>query len=77
MKSYLISLDKISNFVIELAKDGEVYYPKLDNGKVHLTAYVENCFVDPDFTGIRTAENVKHFFFRSRDVVAHFPKDKT
>ncbi len=76
MKHYLISSDKITNFLNELAKDGSVYYPKLENGKAHFVAHRENIKIEPEFSKIRTPENMKHFFFRSRDVVAHFPKDK-
>lgn len=77
MKSYLISLDKISNFIAELAKDGSVYYPTVGNGQAHFTAYCEKSNREPDFTRIRTPENMKHFFFRSRDIVARFPNDKS
>ncbi len=77
MKSYLISLDKIPNFVDELARHGSVYYPRTEDGKAHFVVHREDAGVEPDFTGIRTAENMKHFFFHSRDVVARFPNDKS
>src|SRR4030042_4130000 len=77
MKTYLIFLDKISIFVTELAKEGSLYYSKLENGKTHFVAHHENISIEPEFSKIRTPENMKHFFCRSRDLVARFPKDKS
>ena len=76
MKSYLLSPDKLSDFVRVLSRDGSLYYPQLEDGKTHLVKYDEDKPLDPNFEKIRTAENVKHFFFPSRDTVARFPKDE-
>jgi NAD-dependent dihydropyrimidine dehydrogenase PreA subunit len=59
-----------------LSRDGSLYYPQLEDGKTHLVKFDEEKPLDPSFERIRTAENVKHFFFPSRDTVARFPKDE-
>jgi sulfhydrogenase subunit beta (sulfur reductase) len=76
MKSYLLSPDKLLDFVKELASDGSLYYPELENGKTHIVGYDVSREFKPNFERIRTAENIKHFFFPSRDTVARFPKDE-
>jgi sulfhydrogenase subunit beta (sulfur reductase) len=77
MKSYLLSPDKILTFVKQLSRDGSLYYPMFEEGRTHLVRFDEAKEFKPDFMRIRTAENIKHFFFPSRDTVAAFPKDKT
>jgi sulfhydrogenase subunit beta (sulfur reductase) len=77
MKSYLLSSDKLLNFIKELSRDGSLYYPELEDGKTHLARFDENKPFAPHFQKIRTVENVKHFFFPSRYTVARFPKDET
>ena len=76
MKSYLLSPNKLLDFVKELSRDGSLYYPELEDGKTHLVRFDEKKPFDPNFQKIRAAENVKHFFFPSRDTVARFPKDE-
>jgi sulfhydrogenase subunit beta (sulfur reductase) len=76
MKSYLLSPDKLLDFVKALSRDGSLYYPTLENGKTHLVKFDEKVPFTPNFQKIRTAENIKHFFFPSRDTVAKFPKDE-
>ena len=76
MKSYLLSPDKLLDFIKELSKDGSLYYPELEDGKTHLVGYDASREFKPNFEKIRTAENIKHFFFPSRDTVARFPKDE-
>ena len=76
MKCYLLSPCKLLGFVRKLSKDGSLFYPTLENGKTHLVRFDENTEFEPNFGKIRTAENIKHFFFPSRDTVAKFPKDK-
>jgi hypothetical protein len=48
----------------------------MEGSKAHLVRFEEDRSFEPAFHAIRTAENVKHFLFPSRDVVAKFPKDK-
>ncbi|MBE0431959.1 4Fe-4S dicluster domain-containing protein [candidate division WOR-3 bacterium] len=76
MKFTLLPAEKISDFVQALSADGAVFYPYLENGKTHLQKYAEGKPFKPDFRRIRTAENVKHFFFPSRHTVARFPNDE-
>jgi len=76
MKSYLLSQDKLLDFVKELSRDGSLYYPEHEDGKTHLVKFDEKSPFTPNFKKIRTAENIKHFFFPSRDTVARFPKDE-
>lgn len=75
MKSYLLSPDKLLDFVKKIASNGSLYYPALENGKTHLVRFDEKVPFDPNFQKIRTAENIKHFFFPSRGTVAKFPRD--
>jgi sulfhydrogenase subunit beta (sulfur reductase) len=76
MKSYLLSQDKLLTFVRELSRDGSLFFPTFEDGKTHLVRFNEDSTFKPNFTGIRTAENVKQFFFPIRDTVAIFPKDE-
>jgi sulfhydrogenase subunit beta (sulfur reductase) len=76
MKSYLLSPDKLLTFVKELSRDGSLFFPALEDGKTHLVRFDENGPFQPDFTKIRTAENIKQFFFPIRGTVAKFPKDE-
>ncbi len=75
MKLYLLPSSKIFDFLLHIAEDGSVYYPVLENDKTHITRFDKDKRLEPNFEKIRTAENVKHFFFPSRDVVAAFPDD--
>lgn len=76
MKLTLLPAEKICDFVQALSADGAVFYPYLENGKTHLRRYAEGEPFEPDFIRIRTAENIKHFFFPSRHKVARFPNDE-
>jgi sulfhydrogenase subunit beta (sulfur reductase) len=75
MKLYLLPSNNIKSFIKKLAQDGSVYYPVLEDDNAHLVKYTEDKELEPDFEQIRTAENIKHFFFPSRDLVAKFPND--
>lgn len=75
MKTYLLPSDKIKDYIRKLADEGLVFYPQVENGKAHLVRFDQDKDFEPNFKMIRTAENVKHFFFPSRDIVARFPKD--
>lgn len=75
MKLYLLPSSNILDFLSHLAEDGSVYYPVSDNGKTHIIRFDRDKGLEPNFEKIRTAENIKHFFFPSRDVVAAFPDD--
>lgn len=75
MKTYLLPSDKLLEFVTKLAEDGSVFYPVLEDNNTHLVKFDKEQEFEPNFEKIRTAENIKHFLFPSRDVVAKFPKD--
>lgn len=75
MKLYLLHSSKFLDFFSNLANDGSVFYPVLEEEKTHIVRYDTDKKFEPNFEKIRTAENVKHFFFPSRDVVAAFPDD--
>lgn len=75
MKTYLLPSDKIKTYIKKMSEEGSVFYPEVEDGKVHLVRYNEDKDCNPDFEKIRTAENIKHLFFPSRDIVAKFPKD--
>ncbi len=76
MKSYLLPSDKIFDFVEKLAEDGSVFYPVCEDKTAHLIRFNTIQKFSPDFKKIRAAENIKHFLFPSRDVVATFPDNK-
>jgi sulfhydrogenase subunit beta (sulfur reductase) len=76
MKFSLLPSERLPDFVRALSADGTVFYPYPLNGKTHLQRFTEGKEFVPDFTKIRTAENIKHFFFPSRHTVAKFPKDE-
>jgi len=75
MKIYLLPSDNILKFITALSEDGAVVYPVVQENKAHLVTFDKNAAFQPNFTKIRAAENIKHFLFPSRDVVATFPKD--
>jgi NAD-dependent dihydropyrimidine dehydrogenase PreA subunit len=75
MKTYLLPSDNILSFITKLAESGSVYYPILDDEKMHLHRFDKEKEFAPTFEKIRTSENIKHFLFPSRDMVAKFPKD--
>ncbi|HEC77770.1 MAG TPA: hypothetical protein ENI34_01335 [candidate division WOR-3 bacterium] len=75
MKLYLLPSDKILDFVAKLSEDGLVFYPVSEDDKTHLVKFDKDKEFEPDFEKVRTAENIKHFLFPSRAVVAKFPKD--
>jgi NAD-dependent dihydropyrimidine dehydrogenase PreA subunit len=76
MISALLPRDKILPFIKSLTVDGAVFYPVLENGRTHLIRFDAAREFNPNFSKIRTAENVKHFFFPSRHTVATFPRDE-
>jgi sulfhydrogenase subunit beta (sulfur reductase) len=75
MKVYLLPLDNITTFIKALSEDGSVYYPILQDNKSHLVKFNKDEEFRPNFSKIRATENIKHFLFPCRDVVATFPKD--
>lgn len=75
MKIYLLPSDSILQFITTLSEYGPVFYPILQDNKTHLAKFDKDKEFAPNFIKIRTAENIKHFLFPSRDVVATFPKD--
>ncbi len=75
MKIYLLPSDNILEFVTKLAETSSVFYPVFEDNIVHMVKFSKDKDFNPDFEKIRSAENIKHFLFPSRDVVAKFPKD--
>lgn len=75
MKLYLLPSDNLHGFLTQLAESGSVYYPVLEESNAHLVKFYQDKEFEPNFEKIRTAENVKHFLFPSRNTVAKFPKD--
>lgn len=75
MKTYLLPSNRISDFITRLAEDGSVFYPVLEEDKAHFVKFDKDKKYEPNFRKIRAVENIKHFLFPSRDVVAIFPKD--
>lgn len=75
MKTYLLPSNKLLDFIAKLAEDASVFYPVLEEKKAHFVKFVKDKEFSPNFQKIRTAENIKHFLFPSRDMVATFPKD--
>jgi len=75
MKHYLLPSDNLENFIAKLEEDGSVFYPVLEDNNAHFVKHEKEKTFEPNFGKIRAAENIKHFLFPSRDVVAKFPKD--
>lgn len=75
MKLYLLPSDNLLSLVTQLSKTGSVFYPEQQGGKAHFVGFDQGKPFEPVFSSIRTVENLKHFLFPSRDVVATFPKD--
>jgi len=72
MNIYLLTSENLIEFIKRLTKLAPVFLPYLENGRAHLKKYDFESN-PPDFSKIRTAQNIKHFFFPSRDIVARFP----
>jgi len=75
MNLRLLPRDNISKLLLKLAEEGSVFYPETTGDKGHLVKFEPDKELNPDFVKIRTAENIKHFLFPSRDMVARFPQD--
>jgi sulfhydrogenase subunit beta (sulfur reductase) len=75
MKLYLLPSDNLLPFITHLSTTGSVFYPEKQGTKTHFVRFNKGRSFEPVFSSIRTAENLKHFLFPSRDVVAAFPKD--
>jgi|UniRef100_A0A7V3VU28 NAD-dependent dihydropyrimidine dehydrogenase PreA subunit len=73
MNLFLLPFRNFTDFIKNISKEKRVFYPFSDNGKSHIIEYKPEQGINPDFTKIRTAENLRHFLFPSRDVVARFP----
>jgi len=76
MRTYLLPSNNILEFVTKLSETGPVFYPILEDKNVHMVKFNKDKDFSPVFTKIRSVENIKHFLFPSRDVVAKFPKDR-
>ncbi|MGB9720347.1 MAG: 4Fe-4S dicluster domain-containing protein [bacterium] len=73
MKLFLLPSKDFSEFVRRLCVRVNLFLPFVENGKSHIVEYdPEKAFL-PDFNRVRTAQNIKHFFFPTREIVARFP----
>lgn len=75
MKLYFLSSNNLFPFITKLSEDGSVFYPEVEGDIAHLVRFNRDKEFEPVLNKIRSAENIKHFLFPSRDVVAKFPKD--
>ncbi len=73
MNFLLLPSRNLKSFVTNLSKKGKVFYPFHENGRSHIIEFSPDKNIVPEFNKIRTAQNIKHFFFPSRDVVSRFP----
>ncbi len=73
MNFLLLPSGNHKEFISRLSQKAKVFYPFAENGKSHLIEFKPDQNFSPDFNRIRTAQNIKHFFFPSRDIVARFP----
>ncbi|MCX7994567.1 MAG: 4Fe-4S dicluster domain-containing protein [candidate division WOR-3 bacterium] len=71
--NFLLPAHNLEKWLKRLAAWAKIFYSFTENGKAHTIRYNPDNFISPDFKNIRTAENIKHFFFPSRGVVARFP----
>ncbi len=76
MKLYLLPLNNLFDLIKTLSEDGTVFYPVLEDNNTHMVKFDHDKKFEPNFKKIRTAANIKHFLFPSRDVIASFPKDQ-
>ncbi len=75
MNLFLMTPENFSLFIKRLSAKVQIFYPFVENGKSHIIEYNPDTKHSFDFTKIRTAENIKHFFFPSRDIVARFTRE--
>ncbi|MGQ9664855.1 MAG: 4Fe-4S dicluster domain-containing protein [bacterium] len=75
MNLFFISSQNLLELIRRLSVKARVFYPFVENDKSHLIEYNPNTQQPFDFSKIRTAENIKHFLFPSRDIVARFPRE--
>lgn len=73
MNLFILPTKNINEFVRELARKSRVFYPFIENGKSHIIEFSPDKNFAPDFNKIRTAQNIKNFFFPARGIVARFP----
>lgn len=69
----LLPLERLVEFINRLSQKAKVFYPFAEDGKSHFIEYKSRQNLSLDLNKIRTAENIKHFFFPSRGIVARFP----
>jgi ferredoxin len=75
MSHHFLPEKNILEFIESLSQKGIVHYSAIIDKKRHFVRYKQGLGLAPDFTGIRTAQNMKHFFLPSREAVARFPVD--
>jgi len=75
MNFYLLPPEKVFDFFTILSEDGVVFYSIVENNSAHLIKFDKDREFKPNFIKIRTAENIKHFLFPSREVLSKFPRD--
>jgi sulfhydrogenase subunit beta (sulfur reductase) len=68
--------DNLFKFVAQLSEKSTLFYPVLEEKKAHLTVFNAKNPFHPNFSKIRTVQNIKHVLFPSRDIVARFPEDR-
>jgi len=73
---HFLPQDNLSSLVAKLSENSTLFYPVLDEKKAHLTVFNGKKPFQPNFTKIRTVQNIKHILFPSRDIVARFPDDR-
>jgi len=68
--------DNLIKLASKISDNSTLFYPVLEEEKAHLTVYNKQKPFNPNFTRIRTVQNIKHILFPSRDIVARFPNDR-
>ncbi len=73
MNFLLLPSKNFKDFLENLSKKAKIFYPFSENGKAHIVEFNSGQNFKPDFSKIRSVQNIKHFLFPSRGIVARFP----
>jgi NAD-dependent dihydropyrimidine dehydrogenase PreA subunit len=73
---YFLPQANLTKLASKLSENSTVFYPVVEEKKAHLKVYNRLKPFEPNFTKIRTVQNIKHILFPSRDIVARFPNDR-
>jgi len=72
MENYYLTKENFHTFLLRLGEKNIVYFPCIEEGKVHFHRFRAEDETPPALESIRASEPIKHFFLGSKERVAAF-----